>query len=392
MFRIFSSEFRDRGRRKYPDPFPVEVLKRVDRPTTLINDGEVRRSDEREHGFARARRGDFGPKSKREVARFAIKEPLSATLSKLTHFLSGAADGPLALKTAPMMDDPVKTARLIKETAYFLRADVVGICELPPYAVYSHRVPDGEPVELKHKYAIAVLIDQDSRTCRAFGGHDWISGAMSFLGYSNSAFIACIIADYIRHLGYPARPHFSQNYQVLVPPVLLWAGLGEMCRIGGVVLNPFLGPRFKAAVVTTDLPLAIDKPIDFGLQDFCKKCAKCAQYCHSGAIQLGGTAMHNGYEHWPYDVEKCTSFRVGNQQGASCGTCIKSCPWSKPFTPFHRMVMWSMRNLPFTRRLAIWGDDLIGYHKPNPDLKWWRDFEEVEGELRIPTRDRDTKP
>ena len=27
-----------------------------------------------------------------------------------------------------------------------------------------------------------------------------------------------------------------------------------MCRIGDAVLNPFLGPRFKAAVVTTDLP------------------------------------------------------------------------------------------------------------------------------------------
>ncbi|MCP5104309.1 MAG: hypothetical protein GY950_13055 [bacterium] len=33
-----------------------------------------------------------------------------------------------------------------------------------------------------------------------------------------------------------------------------------MCRIGDIVLNPFLGPRFKAAVVTTDLPLAADKP------------------------------------------------------------------------------------------------------------------------------------
>jgi hypothetical protein len=52
------------------------------------------------------------------------------------------------------------------------------------------------------------------------------------------------------------------NYQVVVPPILLLAGLGEMCRIGDVVLNPFLGPRFKAAVVTTDLPLAADKPID----------------------------------------------------------------------------------------------------------------------------------
>jgi hypothetical protein len=45
--------------RKYPDPFPVESLKRVDRPTTLIEDHEVSRVDEREGGFNRSGRGDF---------------------------------------------------------------------------------------------------------------------------------------------------------------------------------------------------------------------------------------------------------------------------------------------------------------------------------------------
>jgi len=50
------------------------------------------------------------------------------------------------------------------------------------------------PVELNHKYAIAVLIDQDWRTADAFTGHDWISNSMSMLGYSNSGFIAVILA------------------------------------------------------------------------------------------------------------------------------------------------------------------------------------------------------
>ena len=43
------------------DPYPVEILKRVDRPTTLIKEAEVERVDERENGFDRAQRGDFGP-------------------------------------------------------------------------------------------------------------------------------------------------------------------------------------------------------------------------------------------------------------------------------------------------------------------------------------------
>jgi reductive dehalogenase len=276
-------------------------------------------------------------------------------------------------------------ARHIKEAAYFLRADQVGICKLPPYAVYSRSMATGEAVELNHKYAIAILIDQDFKTADASVGNDWISNSMSFLAYSTSGFIACVMADYIRRLGYAARAHHARNYQVVLPPILLWAGLGEMCRIGDIVLNPFLGPRFKAAVVTTDLPLAVDKPIDFGVQDFCTKCKQCARYCPSGAIPFGDKVMFNGYEKWPNNMEKCTKQRVGNKLGAGCGVCVCVCPWNKPFTPFHRFVQWTMRNIPAARNFAVWGDELLGYDKPNFKNKWWLDLEDVDGKLTIPS-------
>src|SRR4030066_70831 len=99
-----------------------------------------------------------------------------------------------------------------------------------------------------------------------------------------------------------------------------------LSRTGDCVLHPFLGPRFKAAVVTTDLPLLVDKPIDFGLQDFCSRCKKCARECPSGALSSGDKVIYNGYERWPSHTEKCTSMRVGNQKGSGCGTCIKVCP------------------------------------------------------------------
>jgi len=361
--------------RKSPDPFPVESLKRVDRPTTLIEDHEVSRVDEREGGFNRAGRGDFGPFLQKEYRRFLKKHPLSKALLNMSKTLAGkdVVDGPINSKKAPLTDDQEKMSLHIKETAYFLRADMVGICKLPPYAVFTHSKRTNEAIELNHKYAVAVLVDQDWRTCRAFNGSDWISNSMSFMSYSTSGFIACILADYIRQLGYPARAHHAMNYQVVVPPILLWAGLGEMCRIGDIVLNPFLGPRFKAAVVTTDLPLAVDKPIDFGLQDFCNKCKKCARECPARAIGNGDKVMYNGYEKWPMDVEKCTGMRVGNQHGSGCGTCMKVCPWSKPNTPFHRAVNWTVRHFPFTRRIAVRADDLMGYGKPKAKWKWWLD-------------------
>jgi reductive dehalogenase len=209
---------------------------------------------------------------------------------------------------------------------------------------------------------------------------------MSMMSYATSGFIAIILAEYIRRLGYPAKAHYAPFYDIVLPPILLWAGLGEMSRIGDTVVHPFIGPRHKGAVVTTDLPLLPDKPIDFGLQDFCSKCKKCARECPSGAISDGEKVLFNGYEKWRLDVKKCTHMRVGNQKGSGCGTCVKVCPWSKPYTLFHRSVNWTMRNVGAARNFGIRGDDLMRYGKPNYDKKWWYDLEDVNGDgiLTVP--------
>jgi 3-chloro-4-hydroxyphenylacetate reductive dehalogenase len=368
------------------DPYPVHKLKRVDRPTTRIDDHLIKRIDGRDSGFNKASRGEYGLHLQEEMSRNSCKYPLGATFDMMQDHLRDCDqfNNPVANHKAPISDDPVVITRHIKELAYFLRSDLVGICELPSYAVLSHHISHGRPVECHHKYAIAILIDQDWKTSEASYGNDWISGAQSYIGYSTSGFIAHILADYIRGLGYPALASYSNSYQVAVPPILLWAGLGEMSRIGDCVVNPFLGPRFKAAVVTTDLPLVIDKPIDFGLQDFCSKCKKCARECPSSALSFGEKEYYKGYERWPLDVKKCVSMRAANKVGVNCGTCMTVCPWNKPFTPFHRFIQWSMRNIPVSRNFAVWCDDLMGYGKPNLSNKWWLDLENVEGKLEIP--------
>jgi ferredoxin len=78
--------------------------------------------------------------------------------------------------------------------------------------------------------------------------------------------------------------------------------------------------------------------------------------------------------------------RVGNQKGSGCGTCVKVCPWSKPYTFFHRTVNWTMRHVGIARNFGIWCDDLLGYGKPNYNKKWWYYLEDVNGDgiLTIP--------
>lgn len=374
------------------ETFPMEQLKRVDQPTTRINAAQIKRVSERQAGFCKAAAGDYGERLQKEFRRFVPKHPISGAIAWMRDNMRPFRDGNMSTSKAPLPNNTQEITRHIKETAYFLRSDAVGVCELPPYAVYSHQfnfkdMDAGEkPLELNHTHAIAVLIDQDERTNQAFSGSDWISNSMSMMSYATSGFVAITLAEYIRRLGYSAKAHYAPYYDLMVPPILLMAGLGELSRMGDTVLHPFMGPRFKAAVVTTDLPMIPDKPIDFGLQDFCSKCKKCARECPSGAISDGDKVMVNGYEKWPLDVKKCTTMRVGNQHGSGCGTCVKVCPWSKPYTPFHRAINWTMRNVKFARRFGVWGDDLMGYGKPDDKNKWWLDLEDKNGDgiLSIP--------
>jgi reductive dehalogenase len=367
-------------------PFPMERLKRVEQPTTRITD-DVQRTDEREQGFIRAARGDFGPVAKREINRPA-KHPIHAAGRNMTSYLAPRVDGEVASTKAPIPEDPEILSRHIKRLGYFFRANIIGIGPLPQYAVYTHD-KNGNPVKLDHKFAIVILIDQDFETMDASKGYDWISGSQSILGYSNSAFIACIMADYIRKLGYPARAHHSANYQVAIPPLLLLAGIGEMSRMGNSVLNPFLGARFKASAVTTDLPLLPDKPIDFRLQRFCQTCKKCAVLCPSRAIPMGDKVMYNGYECWKLDIERCAKFRVTNQNGSSCGQCIKVCPWNKPQGWTHDIARWMAMHTPWLDSLLVKMDDIWGYGKQHEEKKWWFDLEEIDGVLQIPKQKRD---
>lgn len=169
---------------------------------------------------------------------------------------------------------------------------MVGVYEVPEYAWYSHNRAGEESTRgtLRRR-------DPSRPALRDNGGasgDDWISGAQSMRAYMRGAQVAGIMAEHLRSLGWSARSHTNSDSEVLHIPLVLEAGLGEMSRIGKLVLNPFVGPRFKPVVLTTDMPLTPDKKIDFGLQDFCNKRTKCARDCPGGAIPFGDKIMFNG--------------------------------------------------------------------------------------------------
>ncbi len=366
-----------RTRRFVDGPHPFERLKRVERPTTFIDEPRVPRVPKRTDMFARAQFGDMGTavQNGAKGGHYARKAaPSMAQRRALGAFVLLQDGEPAAAKAAP---DPDGHAELIKATAYFLGADAVGISRCPDWTWYSHDAT-GTEIDPPHDQAVSMIIDQGYDTMEGASGDDWISVAQSMRAYLRFSLLGGVIAQQIRNLGYSAKAHTVLDGDVLQPPLLLLSGLGEVSRIGEVILNPYLGPRLKSGVVTTDLPLAHDRPIDFGLQAFCESCNKCARECPSGAITAGPKLMFNGYEIWKSDSQKCATYRITTEGGAMCGRCMKTCPWNLEGLFAERPFRWAAMNFPKAAPWLARLDDRVGNGGLNPVKKWWWDIELAE--------------
>jgi ferredoxin len=359
--------------------YPMESLKRVAEPTTLILREEIIRNSKRADLFTRALAGDLGEKAKVQRTRFATKHPLAFAMTPLIRNmvpLQGTYERLVPADTNGALSDAQKNAESIKALAYFLGADLVGICEAEPWMFYSHEAQQGKPIEPSHKHCVVMLLDQGFETMEGASGDDWISGAQSMRSYMRGAFIAGVMGAHLRRLGFSSRAHTNAESDVLHIPATLLAGLGELSRIG---LNPFIGPRSKSVLLTTDLPLAFDQPIDFGLQSVCNMCLKCARECPCNAIPFGPKVMFNGYEIWKPDVEKCGKYRLTNMKGSACGRCMKTCPYNREdLVESSRLLELSIK-VPSARRALIDYDDQIGAGMRNSVKRWWFDLEIVNG-------------
>lgn len=368
-------------------PHPFETLKRVDNPTTYIDAPNVARVPKRANLFARALFGDLGKQVqeatkngnyvRKSASAFAFRPSLGAFV-----LLQDGEAGPKQEGT----DSPDKNAASIKAALYFLGVDAAGLSACPDWTYYSHDAA-GQPIIPYHSNAISMIIDQGHETMEGASGDDWIACAQSMRAYLRFSLLGGVLAQHLRNLGYTARVHSVMDDEVLHPPLLLLAGLGEVSRIGEVILNPFLGPRLKSGVVTTNMPMTHDKPIDFGLQKFCEACNKCARECPSGAITAGPKLMFNGYEIWKSDSQKCTTYRVSQKNGAMCGRCMKTCPWNLEGlfaeAPFRKLAM----TVPSAAKALAALDDKLGNGAVNPVKKWWWDLEMVDDGAYLPARD-----
>jgi len=268
----------------------------------------------------------------------------------------------------PWKGSKLEASQKVEKAAIALGASQVGFAQIDPMYLYQ-----GASYPPEMKYVIVTFVrwthEGDRRRDTALGWAD------NRICSSRQYFLDSTLRNFIRGLGYRERPLSGPQI-----PFAVNAGLGELGRANRMV-SPVHGMGGRITTLVTDLPLAIDKPIDFGLQKFCRSCRKCAQVCPVDALSMEkepswepkGAWNNPGKRAYFEDSAKCSSYMAS--RGTSCSLCLAACPWTKQSkTSLHYFAKALGAKLPFLTPAMVFLDDLFGYG-PNsdPELveKWW---------------------
>jgi len=279
--------------------------------------------------------------------------------------------------------EPEKTTRMIKKAAKWFGADLVNICKLDRRWLYTSESAQVSPqikeVPDELQYVIIMVYEMDYNLITYFS--TYTANATTRMGYSRMAITNAHLASFIRYLGFQAVE--CGNDTGLSIPMAMQAGLGDIGR-NGILITQEFGPRVRISKVITDLPLVADTPIDFGVTEFCNTCGKCAEACPSRSIMFDNRTSepHNksnatGELKWRINAVTCRTY--WSRVDAPCVACIATCPYNKPYTPFHRTVRWFTDHARWADPLYVKLDDLFGYGQPRKADNFWEEWQPRNG-------------
>ena len=277
---------------------------------------------------------------------------------------------------------PEENTRLVKKLAVRYGAGDVGLCMLDRRYVYSRyydpsdkqsyaikfsdeegfeqytkpqTLPDKTQIIPKEmKYAIVMVYPMELEGIATAPRPTHMGTTLET--YSQIAFTSMSLAEFIRGLGYNAIP--SSNDTAASIPMAIDAGLGELSR-SAKLAHPQFGTSCRISKIITDLPLVPDKPIAFGVYEFCKVCKRCAERCPVKAISLDddmtseprGEFSVRHIRQWQLDHAKCRE--MFTKAGTNCGLCLANCPLNRENTFSHRVKKSIMSAAPAFDRILL---------------------------------------
>ncbi len=356
--------------------FPFDLLRRRRRPDT-----PTERVDERDVMFSRvsrvsgtasyeefyARRPEWQATDDRIRAMTPLMKPgaryFDPVLSReaedyFEHSRTVVPDADLVERLAVRLRACADPDRELRTILRELGAVAVGCTPLQEEYLYTHKgrfetdygrvIDDALPsvvVFLTEMEYEAMQRSPRAETIRESGRQYW-----------RGAVIAKTAAAALRTAGWRAKAQFDAHYDLILPPLAVAAGLGEVGR-NNILIADRYGSRVRIGAVTTDLPVRSDRPRRLGVDHFCRICRKCALSCPSRALLTDRPVEVRGLEKWTTGVEQCYAY--WRQVGTDCGICMAVCPFSHRSTWFHNLIRSIIPLNPWLRHIARFGDDLV---------------------------------
>ena len=262
--------------------------------------------------------------------------------------LGKVRDGPVnPVKTE--ISNLEKMSDALKKMALDLGASVVGCARLTPIMV-------AEGVDLPHEYIFCLVVGENYDVV--------LEGPRAIETESTSTYVKCAeistkLADHVRELGYGAMAHHNGGDDIMALPALYAAGFGELGKHGSLI-NPEFGASFRPGFVTTTMPLALDEPLTFGVQDICSRCNICTNNCPAEAIPpTEDYVVTEGVKRWITDVAKC--YTVSRLREQYCHICVDVCPF------VHKVNGDGHKKTVYKEYMGI--RKKVGYRTP----AWWPD-------------------
>jgi reductive dehalogenase len=283
---------------------------------------------------------------------------------------------------------PEEASKIVEAAGIQLGASMVGFTKINPLWLYQYVDINPKAADVKispatrefviperFKYVI-IFIAQGPRDLLVRNQSE-LGAAGDRAAYSRVFSAASNLIRFVKGLGYGT---VQMNTISPVIPYAIAAGLGELGRMNRMI-NPVFGGNVRIEGILTDLPLAPDKPIDFGLQEFCKKCKKCATHCPSGALSIAdepywipaNSFQAPGKKVYFENNEACATWI--SKRGNYCSSCLAVCPWSKQDkTALHEIAKILSSNVPQASNLFLNLDDAFGYGlklDSREQADWW---------------------
>jgi epoxyqueuosine reductase len=209
--------------------------------------------------------------------------------------------------------DPAMLTERVKQRAAELGISTLGVARFDP----KYQFADYRGNEVGDRVIVAILEQnyESTQMCPSI-----TSERAALSAYSDLEDRMMRLADWLRQQGYRARPDGFLGESMAIA-YAVQAGLGQL-GLNGQLLTPEAGSRVRIHLMSTDAPLQLDEPVDYGLEGVCDRCQICVRRCPVGAIPAQRKEKR-GVVKASLNTKRCFPIMA---QAAGCSICMKVCP------------------------------------------------------------------